>query len=405
MDSESVKPPWQAIEFQSSPFFDNAMIEKFMRVPFDISWNEMPHKELTEIKEKIAPLETNHKWEVLKKKSNPYELVYTQESSECPPSVAVVKPLSRSYFKMIEMLQVSQFFERLPKTIQKLRSSHVAEGPGGFIEAFLEKADGNRLKVQKSYAITLKPNSNHVPGWRRSHQFLQRHPEVKIHYGVDGTGDIYVPENQTSFIQLHESVKAQLFTGDGGFDFSTDYDNQEKSIYPLLIASSLIGLQVLASEGTLVLKLFDVYSSVTQYFLRCVTLCFKDWYLYKPVTSRPCNSERYLICRGFRKAHPFVIHQLMTLQTRWRQFQTVPQVDYLEFYTEKEKAYLTAHIQGFASLQTENLQKTLDLQDTPPSEFQWKEQYNNALRWCSEFHVASQKPKGFTTSDRKEGSA
>ena len=393
MDSETVKPPWQILEFQSSPFFDNAMIEKFMRVSFDISWNEMPHKELTEMKEKIAPLESNHKWEVLKKKSNPYELVYTQESSECPTSVAVIKPLSRSYFKMIEMLQVSQFFERLPKTLQKLRSSHVAEGPGGFIEAFLEKADANRMKVQKSYAITLKPNSNHVPGWRRSHQFLQRHQEVKIHYGVDGTGDIYVPENQTSFIQLHETYKAQLFTGDGGFDFSTDYDNQEKSIYPLLIASALIGLQVLAPEGTLVLKLFDVYSSVTQYFLRCVTLCFKDWCLYKPVTSRPCNSERYLICRGFRKAHPFVIHQLMNLQTRWRQFQTVPQVDYLEFYSEKEKSYMETHIQSFVTIQTENLQKTLDLQDTPSSEFQWKEQYSNALRWCSEFHVASQKPK------------
>ena len=396
MDKDTVKPPWQSVEFQSSPFFENAMIEKFSRVSFDLSWNELSHKELTEIKEKIAPLESNHKWELLKKKSNPYELVYTQETSECPASVALLKPLSRSYFKMIEMLQVSQFFERLPKNSQKIRSTHVAEGPGGFIEAFLEKAESNRLKVQRSYAITLKPTDNHVPGWRRSHQFLQRHSEIKIHYGVDGTGDIYVPENQISFIQLHDSFKSQLFTGDGGFDFSTDYENQEKSIYPLLIASALIGIQVLASDGTLILKLFDVYSSVTQYFLRAVTACFKEWCLYKPATSRPCNSERYLICRGFRKAYPFVIHILMTLQTRWRQFQNIPQVDFFEFFTEQEKAYLQTHIQSFSTHQIENLQKTLDLQDTPPSQFQWKEQYANALRWCSEFRVPSQKPKGFT---------
>jgi 23S rRNA U2552 (ribose-2'-O)-methylase RlmE/FtsJ len=393
MDKDVVKPPWHTIEFQSSPFFETAMIEKFLRVPFDLSWNEMPHTELTEMKEKIAPLESNHKWELLKKKSNPYELVYTQETSECPASVTILKPLSRSYFKMIEMLQVSQFFERLPKGTHRLRSSHVAEGPGGFIEAFLDRAESNRLTVQKSYAITLKPNSNHVPGWRRSYQFLQRHPEVKIHYGVDGTGDIYVPENQTSFVHLHDTVKSLLFTGDGGFDFSTDYENQEKSVYPLLVSSALIGIQVLAPEGTLVLKLFDTYTSVTQFFIRCVSLCFREWCLYKPATSRPCNSERYLICRGFRKAYPHVMSMLMTLQTRWRQFQNVPQVEFFNFFSEQEKAYLEAHIQQFSRTQMENLQKTIDLQTIPPSEYQWKEQYANATRWCLDFHVPVQKPK------------
>lgn len=395
MDKVISKPPWQSVEFQSSPFFENAMIERerFLNVRFDVSWNEILHAELNEIKEKIAPLESNHKWELLKKKTNPYELVYTQETSECPSSVAMFKPLSRSYFKMIEMLQVSQFFEKLPKNLQKLRSSHVAEGPGGFIEAFLDKAESNRMKVQKSYAITLKPTNNHVPGWRRSYQFLQRHPEVKIHYGVDGTGDIYIPENQTSFVQLHDTFKSHLFTGDGGFDFSTDYENQEKSVYPLLIASALIGIQVLAENGTLVLKLFDVYSSATQYFVRCVTLCFKEWCLYKPATSRPCNSERYLICRGFRKAHPFVMNSLMKLQTHWRQFQQVPQVEFFDFYTDQEKVYLQNHIEGFTQQQRSNLQNTIELQDTSPSTFQWKEQYTNALQWCTEFHVPSQKPK------------
>jgi 23S rRNA U2552 (ribose-2'-O)-methylase RlmE/FtsJ len=394
MDNEAVKPPWQDIEFQSSPFLENGMIERFSAIVFDCSWNEMPHKELNEIKEQIEPLENNHKWEQLKKKSNPYELVYTQESGDCPQSVALGKPLSRSYFKMIEMLQISQFFEKLPKGIQKLRSSHVAEGPGGFIEAFLDKAEANRMKVQKSYAITLKPTNNHVPGWRRSYQFLQRHPEVKIHYGADGTGDIYNPENQTSFVGIHDSFKSHLFTGDGGFDFSTDYENQEKSVYPLLVASAIIGIQVLQTDGVLVLKLFDLYSSVTHFLLRCITLCFKEWCLYKPATSRPCNSERYLVCRGFRKPLLFVLQMLQRMQTQFASFQTYPKTDFFAFYTEKERAYLETHIQTFANQQRDILKATLALQDTPPSQYQWKEQYANALKWCSEFHVPSQKPKG-----------
>jgi hypothetical protein len=393
MYSESAKPPpWQKVEFQSSPFPDSAMIENMIKTTYDCSWNEIPHKDLTEIKEKIEPLENNHKWELLKKKTNPYELVYTQENAECPASLALVKPLSRSYFKMIEMLQVSQFFERLPKQTQKVRSSHVAEGPGGFIEAFLERAEANRIKVHKSSAITLKPTNHHVPGWRRSYQFLQRHPEVKIHYGADGTGDIYLHENQKSFIDLHE-MKAHLFTGDGGFDFSTDYENQEKSVYPLLIASALIGVHVLTPDGMLVLKLFDVYSSVTQFFLRCVTLCFKEWCLYKPATSRPCNSERYLLCRGFRKVYPHIFHVLHAMQTNWRDGKRFPQADFFAHFTDKEKDYLQRHISDFGKEQMDILVQTINLQDTPPSEFQWKEQHANAHRWCSEFRIPSVKPK------------
>lgn len=387
MDSDTSKtPPWQTVEFQSSPLPDSAMIETMLRLTYDCSWNEIPHKDLTEIKQKIEPLETNHKWELLKKKSNPYELVYTQENADCPASVALAKPLSRSYFKMVEMLQVSQFFEKLPKQTQKLRSSHVAEGPGGFIEAFLDKAEANRIKVHKSLAITLKPTNNHVPGWRRSYQFLQRHPEVKIHYGADGTGDIYMRDNQKSFVDLHE-VKAHVFTGDGGFDFSTDYENQEKSVYPLLVASAIIGIQVLAQDGVCILKLFDVYSNVTQFFLRLMTLSFREWCLYKPATSRPCNSERYLICRGFRKTFPQVLQVFLNLQTQWNDGQKVPNVDFFAFFTEKEKQYLQTHIETFATAQKAILEKTINLQDTPPSNYQWKEQYENAYQWCAQFRI------------------
>lgn len=394
METDLVKPPWQTLEFQSSPFFEAATSEGFQGAfTFGEAWVELPHKELTDVKSKIEPLESTHKWELYKKKTNPYELVYTQETVDCPPSVAILKPLSRSYFKMIEMLQVAQVFQRLPKGVNKIRSSHVAEGPGGFIEAVLDRAETHRIPVQKSYAITLKPTNNHVPGWRRSYQFLQRHSEVKIHYGVDGTGDIYVPANQESFIKLHDT-KAHVFTGDGGFDFSKDYENQEKSVYPLLLASALIGLQVLAPEGTLILKLFDVYSSTTHVFLRLVTLCFKEWCLYKPATSRPCNSERYLLCRGFRKAYPQILSALTQLQTQWSQQSLYPQVDYFFQLSPAEKAYLESHIEGFRKRQVENLEKTIALQEIDPNSYDWKDQYTKALQWCNEFHIPAQKPKG-----------
>ncbi len=390
MEEYLTKPPWENVSFVPSLYPQDDLFRAIHEVQYDLSWNEMDHHELNAIKQQIEPLEKEHQWETLKKKTNPFELIFTQESADCPPSIAQLKPLSRSYFKMIEILQISHFFDRLPKGTQKLRSSHVAEGPGGFIEAFLDRAFFRRLNVASSTAMTLKPTSHHVPGWKRAHHFLQKHPEVKIHYGHDDTGDLYVMENQNSFMKLHEAARAHLFTGDGGFDFSTDYDNQEKSAYSLLVASAIVGLQVLTTEGTFVLKFFDVFSGPTQYLIRLITFFFKDWTLYKPCTSRPCNSERYLICRGFRKTFPFLLDALYRLQDEVKQHR-FPQTDFLAFFSEAEKNYLENHIQEFQTTQIENLKRTIQMKDE--KEFSWKTQYQIAQKWCLEFRIPYQKVK------------
>jgi hypothetical protein len=144
------KPPWEHVVFQQSPFFDEKMLSQLTHITFDSSWNELPHDLLNQVKAKIEPLEKNHQWEMLKKRTNPYELVYTQDNSDCPSSIAMLRPLSRSYFKMTEILNVCNFFDRIPKGTNKIRSSHVAEGPGGFIEAVLDRASFHRLSISSS---------------------------------------------------------------------------------------------------------------------------------------------------------------------------------------------------------------------------------------------------------------
>lgn len=388
------KAPWEHIVFQQAPYPDEKFFQQFSQVVFDTSWNELPHDLLNQVKAKIEPLEKNHIWEVLKKRTNLFELVYTQDSSDCPPSISLLRPLSRSYFKMIEILNISNFFDRVPKTMPRIRSGHVAEGPGGFIEAFLDRASSHRINVSKIFAMTLKPTNNHIPGWRRAYTFLQKHPEVKIHYGQDGTGDLYKAENQTSFIDLFQPARALLFTGDGGFDFSVDYENQERSMFLLLVASAITGLQVLTLEGTFVLKLFDLFSPSTQFLLRCITLCFKDWVLYKPAMSRPCNSERYLVCRGFRRAYPQVLQMLKVMEQKAQENQFISQQPF-SFFSEKEKQYLEDHIRDFNNQQIENIEKTIALQDNYSEKYDWKPHYQAALKWCYHFSIPYQKPKGY----------
>jgi hypothetical protein len=398
MERATTKPPWETVQFQTSPFATDTLLQKLVSVPFSSEWNEMTHGDLNHMKQQIEPLEQAHKWETLKKRTNMYELIYTQESSDCPPSLSLFKPLSRSFFKMIEILHVMKFYDRLPKQTQRLRSAHVAEGPGGFIEAFFHRAEGQRLTVQRALAMTLKPVNHHIPGWRRTFPFLHKHPEVKIYYGVDGTGNILEEQNQEGFIEQCANQRVHLFTGDGGFDFSIDYENQERTVFPLLVASALIGVQVLAADGCLVLKIFDCFSESTQYLIRILTLFFREWTLYKPAASRPCNSERYLLCIGFRSVYQSRLMDCLRQLAQTTKISSYPTPGIFPFFTEKEKIFLQEHIDYYHDHQIKILKDTIALQDIPSKEFSWKPHCQYSLQWCSYFRIPTISAKSIEAS-------
>jgi len=261
-------------------------------------------------------------WEYYKKIVNPYELVYTQKKyANFPDSVCLLHPLSRSYFKMTEILGITEFFKDI-KPQQKLRSAHVCEGPGGFIQGFLDQAERHRIQHVYSTAITLRPKQPNVPGWKRASIFLQKNRNVKISYGQDGTGDLLNYENQNDFIKACE-IHVDLFTGDGGFDFSMDYDAQEQTIFPLLLASVRVGFDVLKEGGTMILKFFDMYYAGTRDLVYFLSQHFGKWTLYKPATSRPCNPELYFIGQGYRRP-PLSILQILRGWSRAACFSDAP---------------------------------------------------------------------------------
>jgi 23S rRNA U2552 (ribose-2'-O)-methylase RlmE/FtsJ len=254
------------------------------------------------INEYEVRIQDGKNWEYYKKIVNPYELVYTQKKYiEFPESICILKPLSRSYFKMVEILELTNFFNSF-KT-ENIRSAHVCEGPGGFIEAIFDEAVKNKKKIQSCAAMTLKSKQTNVPGWKRASQFLQKNRSIQILYGEDDTGDILKPENQQYFIDYCNNSsfggKMNIFTADGGFDFSIDYEKQETMIFPLLVASTKIGFEVLKKGGFFILKMFDFYEKATIDLLYLLSCHFTEWTLYKPAMSRPCNPEHYFIGKGF----------------------------------------------------------------------------------------------------------
>lgn len=255
-------------------------------------------KQTQHTKNQIDSIYSQGMWDDYKKITNPYEYVFLSLNRRMSRSVAVRTPLSRSYFKMLEMLKGGDLIGEVSQLIERdggLITSHAAEGPGGFIEAIHDSLPG---RVLFSQGMTLRSTSVNIPGWRKTTNFLNRHPQIKITYGADDTGDLLKIPNIDYFVEQF-TKKAHLYTADGGFDFSSDFNAQEETILPLLVAEFYLGLKSIQRGGVILVKIFDTVLRPTLELIWIVTRQFREWTIVKPNTSRGGNAERYLVCKGF----------------------------------------------------------------------------------------------------------
>ena len=232
-------------------------------------------------------------WDRCKKYTNPYEYIHTPVSNS-KLSVCRLKPLSRSFYKMIEICRLINLLEGLPPSF---KSFHFAEGPGGFIEAICSLTEKQK---NTHYGMTLIDTQDPaVPGWKKSAHFLETHPNVIIEYGADQRGDLFTPENLTRCIQKYKG-KINLVTADGGFDFSTDFNKQESSGLKLLIAQIMYAIAVQKKGGFYIVKFFDTFTQTSIDLLYILSMIYEQVQIIKPCTSRHANSEKYIVCSNFR---------------------------------------------------------------------------------------------------------
>ena len=246
---------------------------------------------LNDIKKQICEYE--YDWNIFKKYTNPFEFIHTiiPNKKYC---ISKYKPISRAYFKMIELIQTFNIDINSP---QPIRTFHLAEGPGGFIEAIAKlRMCSNDLYV----GMTLLDSNDdpNIPGWKKTDSFLKDFKNVKIENGIDGTGNILSFQN---FVYIHDNYASSmdLITADGGFDFSADFDNQEFNMIPLLYGQIIYALCMQKQGGTFILKIFDIFLQQTIDMIALLSSMYKQVYITKPNTSRSANSEKYIVCKGF----------------------------------------------------------------------------------------------------------
>ena len=180
---------------------------------------------LSTMKQKIDDYDND--WDTYKKYTNPYEFIHTSIPGK-NKSVCKYKPLSRSYFKMIEIINLLKVFFDYNKSIN---SFHLAEGPGGFIEAL---AYIRNNKNDKYIGMTIINDADiNVPGWKKTNVFLNKNKNVYIETAHDKKGDLLNINNFTYCYEKYAN-SMEIITADGGFDFSEDFNKQEINITQLL---------------------------------------------------------------------------------------------------------------------------------------------------------------------------
>ena len=93
---------------------------------------------------------------------------------------------------------------------------------------------------------------------------------------------------------------ASLYTSDAGIDVGGDFNRQEELTALLNYGQVLCGVLALAPGGHLVTKQYTFFTPFSRSLIALLAALFDELYIVKPLTSRPSNSEIYLVGKGFR---------------------------------------------------------------------------------------------------------
>ncbi len=112
-----------------------------------------------------------------------------------------------------------------------------------------------------------------------------------------------------------------LYSHDAGIDVSNDFNNQELANAKIHLGCALAGFMTLKVGGAFIAKQYTYFETVTWNLILVYATMFEEFYLCKPLTSRPYNSEIYLIGKGF-KGMPDAVANM--LSTRLQEFHDAP---------------------------------------------------------------------------------
>ena len=234
--------------------------------------------------------------------------------------------ISRAYYKLREVVYKFKLIEKI-KTSDKFL--FLGESPGGFIQSLLSiknsvgKNDsentfvGVSLGKEDIWSSKRRSTKSYLEKTLAIEELLENKTEGRTNFTTKGYnfwlygtrdndkfGNLYNTETLNA-INIDINNKFDIITADGGFvdeveDEKVNDDDKEMEHYQLFFSEIFYALSLQKDNGCFILKIYDIFTNTTIQFLALLRKYYENVFLFKPFTSRPANSEKYVICTGFR---------------------------------------------------------------------------------------------------------
>jgi 23S rRNA U2552 (ribose-2'-O)-methylase RlmE/FtsJ len=297
--------------------------KKTIKISCGISYSEEPlipimndnlYNDLIKIKSEIDHIDSK-KWYFCRNLTNDYEYIcdkhpytkripYNMKYSALDGVNQIKIPMyqdvySRSFFKLWEIMRIYEKKMNICSN-DPLICVTLAEGPGGFLQSILEYRCNKPTKI---YGITLRDGTQNITKW--NNKFFQN-DKVILTYGdkdKNHDGDLMNHEILEYFCNYvtEGGKKIDIVTADGGYSISVEDENLKEQIhFPLFYNEAICALSIQKKGGCFILKIYDMFTLPTCQLFALLSIYYKEVFITKPLTSRPANSERYVVCLGFK---------------------------------------------------------------------------------------------------------
>lgn len=255
-------------------------------------------------------------------RSNPFETI---RGSIFLNRAAVKMANMDSIFDFMFTNPVDEHGEPLVRDDDLLYFADVCAGPGGFSEYVLWRKGWQA----KGFGFTLRKENDF-----KLDDFFAGFPETfDPYYGEQGDGNVFDPKNIESLrnyvLSQTQDCGVHFMMADGGFSVEGQENVQEILSKQLYMCQCLVALAIVREKGHFVVKLFDLFTPFSIGLIYLMYKCFQQICIFKPNTSRPANSERYLVCKWKKASTDTIYRHLFDINAVMYKNQ-FPDKDFLE---------------------------------------------------------------------------
>lgn len=221
---------------------------------------------------------------------------------------------TNAYAKMLEMAVEFKLLDYAQNGVIKYFDN--ASAPGAFVLAMNYWTTMNNIKFDWM-ASTYIANANNTAlsdKYGIMAMNMERYTTTNTTFNGDTTDVKYL-----RYIQSKIGGTFDVYTSDLGVEINEgQYHLQEAMNAKPNLGQILFGLLVLRKGGAFITKQYYHFSTFTMSLILLVATCFDETFLHKPMTSKPDNSEVYIVGLGYKGAPQWVIDVMFSkLEHEW----------------------------------------------------------------------------------------